>query len=90
MQDIKPVVSLRPKQPPSRWMRRKKGFNLKLEGISKPRKLPRTPRQPETPDLVAKEHILELFEKMMEDRMESCQRVNRLVRSASHAYLPTR
>jgi hypothetical protein len=90
-QDIKPpLVSLRPKQPPSRWVCRKQGFNLMLEGISKPRRLHRTQRQLQSPDLLAKEHILHLFEKMMEDRMESCQRVNRLVRSANHAYLPSR
>lgn len=79
----------RPAQLPSRWMRRKRGFKLKLEGISKPKRshkpLPRDQR-----DQDAKEHILQLFEKMMEDRMESCQRVNKLVRNASRAYLNSR
>lgn len=87
IRDIKPARSCRAEQPPTHWMRRKKSFSLKLEGISKLRKLPRKQRQSEIEDLVVKEHVLQLFEKMMEDRMESCQRVNKLVRSANRTYL---
>ncbi|KAF9451653.1 hypothetical protein P691DRAFT_807266 [Macrolepiota fuliginosa MF-IS2] len=83
------VKSPRPRQLPSRWMRRKRGFKLKLEGIAKPRRSPK-PLQRDQQDQDAKEHILQLFEKMMEDRMESCQRVNKLVRTANRAYLNTR
>ncbi|KAF5363650.1 hypothetical protein D9756_000492 [Leucocoprinus leucothites] len=81
--------SPRPGQLPSRWMRRKRGFNLRLEGIAKPKRLSKPLRRNQQ-DQDAKEHILELFEKMMEDRMESCQRVNKLVRSANRAYLASR
>lgn len=74
-------------QPPSRWMRRKRGFKLKLEGIAKPRRLASKPLGRNQHDQDAKEHILQLFEKMMEDRMESCQRVTKLVRNAHRPYL---
>jgi hypothetical protein len=68
---------------PTPWMRRKQEFNLRLEGI----RLKHTVNtqlltqnlQIEQP----REHILGMFEKMMEARMESCQRVRRLVQDAS-------
>lgn len=45
-----------------------RGSSLRLEGIR--------------PAQDAKEHILRLFDEMMGDRIESCQRINQLVRSA--------
>jgi hypothetical protein len=78
--------SSRTGQVQSRWMRRKRGFNLRLEGITKPKRFSK-PLQMDHQDQDAKEHILQLFEKMMENRMESCQRVNKLVRNANRAYL---
>ncbi|KAF8897665.1 hypothetical protein BD779DRAFT_1667606 [Infundibulicybe gibba] len=79
----------------SRWLRRKKGFKLRLDGLS-----PNTKRILTTHvdganhprcEMAAqpKERILEMFEKIMESRMESCQRVNRLVRNANRAQLHT-
>jgi len=61
------------------WMRRKKSFKLKLEGISMrgKRRHANSAHEP-TPGV----QILELFENMMQARMESCERVSRLVRDA--------
>ncbi len=82
--------SSRAGQPATRWMRRKTGFKLKLEGISKPRRLSSKLLGKNKHDQEAKERILQLFEKMMEDRMESCQRVTKLVRNAHRPYLNSR
>jgi len=76
--------------PPShqtRWMHRKKGFKLRLDGIRfRPKRaIPVDQiRQPEY--LHPREQLLETFEKMMESRMESCQRINKLVRDANRHY----
>jgi len=71
---------------PTPWMRRKQEFNLRLEGI----RLKRTvDTQLDTRNLQIeqpREQILGMFEKMMEARMESCQRVRRLVQDASRDY----
>ncbi|KAG1752661.1 uncharacterized protein EDB91DRAFT_1103721 [Suillus paluster] len=103
----------------TKWMKRKKAFGLKLEGIATTRGMPRGGimkqrpilRQPISagfahsnqtqisgsgqPTLVlgagGREpgvEILEMFERMMQARMESCERVTRMVRNASGAGSP--
>lgn len=103
----------------TKWMKRKKAFGLKLEGISTTRGMPTVARggvmkqrarssmmqqpmsvsfangsQTQTsgpqPTLIlgagGREpgvQILEMFERMMQARMESCERVTRMVRNAS-------
>lgn len=82
-----PPVS--PTQHSSRWVNRKKGFKLRLDGLSPKHR--RTISSADDTELCPpKEHILDMFEKMMEARMESCQRVNRLVRNANRADLHLR
>ncbi|KAF8974441.1 hypothetical protein BDZ97DRAFT_1911623 [Flammula alnicola] len=75
------------RQPASRWMRRKKGFKLRIDGIRAKRVINTQPvgQTQQSDDRPPREHILEMFEKMMEARMESCQRVNKLVREANRA-----
>jgi hypothetical protein len=68
--------------PTTLWMRRKKSFKLKLEGISMRSRKRRTitgQEAPHTPGV----QMLELFENMMEARMESCERVSRMLREAN-------
>ena len=69
----------------TRWTRRKKEFKLRLDGIRPKRMIFAVPadqvQQPEY--LHPREQLLDLFEKMMESRMESCQRINKLVRDAN-------
>jgi hypothetical protein len=60
--------------PATRWSVRKQSFNLRLDGISSRVKSPGEDKIP---------HVLNLFESMMEARMESCLRVNRLVKRAN-------
>ncbi|KZP17303.1 hypothetical protein FIBSPDRAFT_865170 [Athelia psychrophila] len=75
------------------WMRRKKSFKLKLEGIStratkRRRQSPRgrdascDQEEPPTPSV----QILELFENMMQSRMESCERLSKMVKEAHAAH----
>ena len=75
----------------TRWMRRKKGFKLRLEGI-RARRIVNTQSssQGQQDELQPREQMLEMFEKMMEARMDSCQRVNKLVRDANRANLHKR
>jgi hypothetical protein len=70
-----------PESPSTRWDSRKKMFKLKLEGIST------TMRRPAQKQREAPHHILTLFGNIMEARMESCQRVNNLIKSANRADL---
>lgn len=68
--------------PTTLWMRRKKSFKLKLEGISmrgRKRQTITGQEAPHTPGV----QMLELFENMMEARMESCERVSRMLREAN-------
>ncbi|KAG2042301.1 hypothetical protein BDR03DRAFT_945008 [Suillus americanus] len=90
----------------TKWMKRKKAFGLKLEGIATTRGMPRggiVKQRAPPPMLPAFAHsnqtggqhvlgssgrepgveILEMFERMMQARMESCERVTRMVRNAS-------
>lgn len=62
------------------WMRRKKSFKLKLEGIStrsRKRQTPQGQDAPPTPGV----QILETFEALMQARMESCERVSKLMKN---------
>ncbi|KAI6047430.1 hypothetical protein EDC04DRAFT_2552924, partial [Pisolithus marmoratus] len=79
--------------PPTKWLKRKKAFGLRLEGISTSRGNLNRPRPypPHPIPLVlgagGREpcvQILEMFEKMMQARMESCERVTRMVRTATN------
>lgn len=103
----------------TKWMKRKKAFGLKLEGISTTRGMPTVARggvmkqrarssmmQQSMPVSFANSNqtltsgpqptlvlgaggrepgvqILEMFERMMQARMESCERVTKMVRNAS-------
>jgi hypothetical protein len=64
----------------TRWLERKKNFKLHLEGISTTNKRPVQRRE-------ASERLLVMFQNMLETRVESCQRVNQLVRNANRAAL---
>jgi hypothetical protein len=64
----------------TRWLERKKNFKLQLEGISTTNKRPVQRRE-------ASERLLVMFQNMLETRVESCQRVNQLVRNANRAAL---
>ncbi|KAF9008945.1 hypothetical protein BDQ17DRAFT_1349255 [Cyathus striatus] len=77
-------------QPQTRWMRRKRGFKLRLEGLAPKNRRVLSAAQPQQDTLQPREQILEMFEKMMEARMESCERVNKLVRNANRANLHNR
>lgn len=89
-QDYDVASSLSPRGQ-TRWMRRKKGFKLRLEGIRTRRIInTQSSSQGQQDELQPREQILEMFEKMMEARMESCQRVNKLVREANRASLRNR
>ncbi|KAF8165221.1 hypothetical protein B0H34DRAFT_229081 [Crassisporium funariophilum] len=81
-----------PSHQSTRWMRRKKGFKLRLDGIRAKRVISAQPMSEglQHEQLQPREQILEMFEKMMESRMESCQRVTKLVRDANRAHLHSR
>ena len=62
------------------WMRRKRSFKLKLEGISTKSRKRRTAKgqdAPPTPGI----QILEMFERLMQARMESCERVSKMMKT---------
>ncbi|EIW61910.1 uncharacterized protein TRAVEDRAFT_63462 [Trametes versicolor FP-101664 SS1] len=64
----------------NRWMRRKNMMRLKLEGVALHQRKRRPTRAPPTEPAT---RILEMFSELMDARMESCQRVQRLVQSHS-------
>ncbi|KAI0375690.1 hypothetical protein BV20DRAFT_959712 [Pilatotrama ljubarskyi] len=68
----------------NRWMRRKNMMRLKLDGISIHQRKRRPLRAPPTEPAA---RLLEMFSELMDARMESCQRVQRLVRNAHQADL---
>ena len=73
--------------PKSRWLQRKQSFKLRLEGIG-PHSLHRRQRRVRRDaSSEAGTRLLELFGQLMEARMESCHRVNRLVREANRVDL---
>jgi hypothetical protein len=92
MQSIKaepttPPPSLGKAHPKSRWMQRKQSFKLRLEGIG-PHSLHRRHRRiRRDASAEAGTRLLELFGQLMEARMESCHRVNRLVRESNRVDL---
>ncbi|KIM90931.1 hypothetical protein PILCRDRAFT_155785 [Piloderma croceum F 1598] len=63
-------------------MRRKKGFKLKLEGISTRAKRRETNLGHEVPPTPGVQ-MLEMFENMMQARMDSCERLRSLVKDAN-------
>ncbi|EGN92999.1 hypothetical protein SERLA73DRAFT_190121 [Serpula lacrymans var. lacrymans S7.3] len=75
----------------SKWMQRKKSYRLKLEGLSFTRVVGgRVSKDRANGSMVQRKQqrdsgvqILELFEKMMQARMESCERVTKMVRNAN-------
>ncbi|KAF9476488.1 hypothetical protein BDN70DRAFT_897297 [Pholiota conissans] len=67
---------------PSRWMRRKKEFKLRIDGIRNINAQPAEETQGDG-ELPARKQILEMFDKMLESRLESCQRVNELIREVN-------
>ncbi|KAI9000960.1 hypothetical protein BD414DRAFT_473169 [Trametes punicea] len=68
----------------SRWMRRKNMMRLKIDGISLHQRKRRPLRAPPSEPAA---RLLEMFSELMDARMESCQRVQRLVRDANRADL---
>ncbi|KAI9069612.1 hypothetical protein FKP32DRAFT_1559344 [Trametes sanguinea] len=84
----RPTLSPAPSIPPStmqatRWRRRKNRFRLKLEGISVQHPRYRPVRGPPNGPTA---RLLEMFSNRLDAGMESCQRLQRLVR---HADVPT-
>lgn len=84
-----------PPSSPSRWTKRKRGFKLRLELSPQPKRILPTVQSVDgsaasLSSLPPKEHLLDMFEKMMESRMESCERINKLVRRANRAHLHDR
>jgi hypothetical protein len=83
--------SASPTKPNSRWLHRKRGFKLKLNGVGRHRQAttlkPLNLNATQQEIIPQREQILEMFEKIMEARMESCQRLNKLVRNANRADL---
>ncbi|KZT19268.1 hypothetical protein NEOLEDRAFT_1142282 [Neolentinus lepideus HHB14362 ss-1] len=71
----------------SRWMRRKNSYKLKLEGIGHKsrRRFVRSARDRGMSEPGAQ--LLEMFGDLVDARMESCQRITRLIRSANRADL---
>ncbi|KAH9899818.1 hypothetical protein C8Q73DRAFT_743667 [Cubamyces lactineus] len=68
----------------TRWMRRKNMMRLKIDGIALHHRKRRPSRAPPTEPAA---RILEMFSELVDARMESCQRVQRLVRDANRADL---
>lgn len=87
-----PIVKMEPdaappslsRSHPSRWGRRKNMMRLKLDGLSPQQRKRRPLRAPPTEPGA---RILEMFSELMDARMESCQRVQRMVRNANRADL---
>ena len=82
-----PPPSLGKVHPKSRWLQRKQSFKLKLEGIGPHSLNRRQRRMRRDASAEAGTRLLELFGQLMEARMESCHRVNRLVREANRVDL---
>ncbi|TFK55907.1 hypothetical protein OE88DRAFT_1652430 [Heliocybe sulcata] len=71
----------------SRWTKRKNGFKLKLNGIGPKsrRRFVKAERDRGMSEPGAQ--LLEMFGDLVDARMESCQRITRLIRSANRADL---
>ncbi|KAF5333744.1 hypothetical protein D9611_002388 [Ephemerocybe angulata] len=83
--------------PNSRWTKRKRGFKLRLDGLQagKQRRviaphLDGTSADLQPMPVPSRDDILSMYEKMMESRMESCQRINKLIHDANRAHLHDR
>lgn len=75
--------SRRSTSPSSRWIRRKKGLKLNLASAPASRKTLQTSVDAaHNPAL----RVLDMYESIMQSRMESCQRINRLIRNANKAH----
>jgi len=91
-----PPSSLPPEQPVSRWERRKQAYKMRLDlGQKSKRTMVEQSAAVHSTRLATdgsqpSVHILELYDTMMESRMESCQRINRLIRNANRANLHLR
>ncbi|KAH9482377.1 hypothetical protein JR316_0004477 [Psilocybe cubensis] len=86
-----PSTSRAQSQQSTRWNRRKRGFKLRIDGIRHKRVISTQPvGDQHSGQLPPREHILQMFEKMMESRMESCQRVNKMIQDANRANLHQR
>jgi len=74
----------------SRWARRKNSYQLKLEGIGHKsrRRFVRPARDHAVSEPGAQ--LLEMFGDLVDARMESCQRITRLIRSANRADISLR
>lgn len=76
-----------PRSDATRWMRRKNIMRLKLDGVgAQSRKRRPTRAPPSEPGA----QLLEMFSELMDARVESCQRVQRMVRNANRADLHMR
>ncbi|CAL1700550.1 unnamed protein product [Somion occarium] len=73
------IISDRPARK-SLWMRRKAGMKLQLDGIAPTHRRRRPHRAPPSEPGT---RLLEMFSELVDARMESCQRVSRLVRESS-------
>lgn len=62
------------------WMRRKAGMKLKLNGLAP---APRRRRPHRAPPSEPGARLLEMFSELVDARMESCQRISRLVRDSN-------
>jgi len=69
----------------TRWNHRKNIMNLKLNGIAPHTRRHRRPHR--APPSEPGARLLEMFSELVDARMESCQRVSRLVRDANRADL---
>ncbi|OCH94054.1 hypothetical protein OBBRIDRAFT_711279, partial [Obba rivulosa] len=82
-----PIIKTEPGSPPpvstkySRWLRRKNMMRLKLDGISSNAHARRR-RPHRAPPTEPGARLLEMFSELVDARMESCQRVSRLLREA--------
>jgi len=63
----------------SRWVRRKNQMKLKIDGISTHAKRHRPARAPATEPGA---RLLEMFSELVDARMESCQRISRLIQQS--------
>lgn len=81
----------------SRWNRRKKDFRLRLDGLGNQSGGCQTIHSQPLPTgqevhaaIPSKSEILSMYNAMINTRMESCQRLNKLIRDANQANLRTR
>lgn len=76
-----PIRPSRRSSSPTRWTRRKK--DLKLNPSSSRRSLQTSMDAAHNPAI----RVLDMYESIMQSRMESCQRINRLIRNANRTHV---